>query len=183
MKEDDLVENSYVIVVSGVTGSGKTTLINALHQKLNSKIISFDDYSIDALPSAPPIDTPVKDAVNQYDISSLMYDFHKVANRYPFILIDFPFGYKNKILKPYIGKVIYVKTPLDVCLARQILRDYQDKSSKQIMAWLKSYLTFARPIFIDHEQFVSSDSDLIVDGTLPLTDKVSLVLNSIEKKM
>lgn len=181
MKEDGLVENSYVIVVSGVTGSGKTTLINALHQKLNSQIISFDDYSIDALPSAPPIDTPVKDAVNQYDISALMSAFHKVANRYPFILIDFPFGYKNKILKPYIDKVIYVKTPLDVCLARQILRDYQDKSSEQIMAWLKTYLTFARPIFIDHEQFVSSDADLILDGTLPLTNKIKLVLNLIKK--
>jgi len=176
------LKSSYVVVVSGVTGSGKTTLINALHKKLDSIVISFDDYNIDALPSAPPIDTPVKDAVNQYDISDLMTDFKKVNNHYPFILIDFPFGYKNKTLAPFIDKVIYVKTPLDICLARQVIRDYQDKSTGEIMEWLKTYLDFARPIFVDHEQFVSDDADLVIDGTLPLDDKLNLILKSISSK-
>ncbi len=43
-----------VIVISGVTASGKTTLINALSDTVeNAYVLSFDDYSIDALPSAP----------------------------------------------------------------------------------------------------------------------------------
>lgn len=174
---------SYVVVVSGVTGSGKTTLINALHKKLNSFVISFDDYNIDALPSAPPIVTPVKDAVNQYDISALMADLKKVNNHYPFILIDFPFGYKNKTLAPFIDKVIYIKTPLDICLARQAIRDYRDKSTAEIMLWMKTYLDFARPIFVDHEKFVSNDADLVIDGTLPLNEKSNLILKSIPSKV
>jgi len=176
------LKSSYVVVISGVTGSGKTTLINALNKKLNSFVISFDNYSIDALPSAPPIDTPVKDAVNQYDISALMADLKKVNNHYPFILIDFPFGYKNKTLKPFIDKVIYIKTPLDICLARQIIRDYQDKSTDEIMSWMRTYLDFARPIFVDHEQFVSNDADLVMDGTLSLNEKLNLVLKTIPSK-
>ncbi len=84
---------SYVIVISGVTASGKTTLIQELSHKLpDCSLISFDDYSIDALPSAPPIDTPIQEAVNQYDISMLMDDFLKVYNKHHFILVDFPFG-------------------------------------------------------------------------------------------
>ncbi|MFC6177646.1 adenylylsulfate kinase [Companilactobacillus huachuanensis] len=176
------MKDSFVIVVSGIMGSGKTTLINALHEKLPSKIISFDDYSIDALPSAPPIDTPVKDAVNQYDISALIADLKKFYNQIPFILIDFPFGYENGILAPYIDRVVYIKTPLDICLARQIIRDYQNKTTEEIMEWLKTYITFARPIFLDHENFISNSADLIIDGTLPLADKVNLSLNLIKKK-
>lgn len=147
-----------------------------MHQELtDNAVISFDDYSIDDLPSAPSIDTPVKDAVNKYDISSLMKDFLKIKDKYHYILIDFPFGYKNKILKPYIDKVVYVKTPLDVCLARQIMRDYSDKSTAEIITWVKTYLDFARPIFVDHNNFVSEDADLIIDGLLPLEKKVRLV--------
>ncbi|MDV7686766.1 nucleoside/nucleotide kinase family protein [Oenococcus oeni] len=51
---------SKVIVISGLTAGGKTALIKALAQKLtNSKIISFDDYDIDQLPSAPSLSTPL----------------------------------------------------------------------------------------------------------------------------
>ncbi len=178
----EFMKQSYVLVVSGVTASGKTTLIKALHQKLtDSVIISFDDYSIDALPSAPAIDTPIKDAVDQYDISALMTDFLTIKDKYQFILIDFPFGYKHKVLKPYIDQVIYIKTPLDVCFARQIIRDYHDKSIDEACAWAKTYLNFARPIFVDHDEFVSEDADLIINGLIPLEEKIDLVIKMISK--
>lgn len=45
-----------VIVVSGVTASGKTTLVRELSRLADGIVISFDDYSIDALPSAPSFD-------------------------------------------------------------------------------------------------------------------------------
>lgn len=172
---------SYVIVISGVTASGKTTLIQALNHKLtDSTVISFDDYSIDALPSAPTIDAPIQEAVNQYDISLLMDDFLKIYNKHHFTLVDFPFGYKHDTLKPYIDKVIYVKTPLDVCFARQILRDYTNKDGEQIRDWAKTYLDFARPIFVNHSKYISSDADLVVDGLLPLDKKIKLILNEFK---
>jgi len=68
------------------------------------------------------------------------------------------------------------------CLARQVIRDYQDKSSDEIMEWLKTYLDFARPIFVDHEQFVSNDADLVMDGTLSLNEKLNLALKTIPSK-
>ena len=71
---------------------------------------------------------------------------------------------------------------MDICLARQVIRDYQDKSTGEIMEWLKTYLDFARPIFVDHEHFVSDDADLVIDGTLPLDDKLNLILKSISSK-
>ncbi len=62
-----------VIVVSGVTASGKTTLVRELSRLADGIVISFDDYSIDALPSAPSFVLFFQHscaAINQYDIKS-----------------------------------------------------------------------------------------------------------------
>ncbi|GEQ50258.1 NB-ARC domain-containing protein [Tetragenococcus koreensis] len=45
------MKDSKVIVVSGMGGSGKTTIVKGLIKRYpNSKYLSFDDYDIDALP-------------------------------------------------------------------------------------------------------------------------------------
>lgn len=170
------MNRSQVIVVSGVTASGKTTLINELHKEiLKSTIISFDDYSIDKLNNAPQLRDILDNSelfVNQYDISLLMEDFFASYNKVPVILIDFPFGYQHKILKPYIDTVVYVKTPLDIVFARQLIRDYPEKTPKEITQWADNYLRLVRPIFIAHEKYVSSKVDLLLDGELPLDQQV-----------
>lgn len=170
------MSKTHVVVISSVTGGGKTTLIDhLLTHTLHSTKLSFDDYSIDALPSAPPIDTPVKDAVNQYDITEMLHDLLPLEGHYETVYLDFPFGYKHQALFPHIDKVIYLKTPLDICLARQIRRDYADQPAAEILAWAKTYLEFARPIFIDHETYVSEDADLLLDGTLSLEEQALAV--------
>ena len=166
--------NSKVIVVSGITAGGKTSLVKELVENVdNSCVLSFDDYSIDALPSAPPMELLLEDfktAVNQYDITQLMDDFFLTTKKrvFEFVFIDFPFGYEHDSLKPYIDIVIYVKTPLDVSFARQVIRD-----KEEIINWSKTYLNYARPIFLEHEKIVSSNADYILDGTISMTEQVN----------
>lgn len=178
------MKKAKVIVVSGVTAGGKTTLINELSKKLvNSSTISFDDYDIDMLPSAPPLEYFLEEpqkAINQYDISRLMDDLLKVIDQREFILLDFPFGYEHKILFPYIDVAIYVKTPLDVVFARQIIRDYSNKSTEEILEWSNTYLSYARPIFLAHEKIVSATVDYILDGELSTEKQVEKLLEKID---
>ncbi|MDF7639890.1 adenylylsulfate kinase [Lactobacillus sp. ESL0791] len=167
---------SKVIVVSGVTASGKTTLVKCLHQNYSdSKIISFDNYDIDQLPTTPSIDVPLKEAVNQYDITALMKDLRKIYGTVPLILVDFPFGYQHQILRPLIDRVVYLKTPLDVAFARQIIRDDADKSVEEIISWAKTYLRIARPYFVANQEYIAENADLVLDGTLPLAEMVEKV--------
>lgn len=170
------MNDSKVIIVSGVTASGKTTLISKLREEFpSSKVLSFDDYEIDQLPTTPKIDTPLNEAVDQYDISLLMNDFLKVYNNCPLIFIDFPFGNRHPVLKSYINKTFYIKTPLDIAFARQIIRDYSKKSTEDIVNWAKKYIEFARPIFIDHENYISQSADIVLDGTLSIEENIRMV--------
>ncbi|MDF7671716.1 adenylylsulfate kinase [Lactobacillus sp. ESL0701] len=172
---------SKVLVISGVTASGKTTLINQLSKLYSSsKVISFDDYDIDQLPNAPELTLPLKDAINQYDISELMRDFRKIYNNVPLILLDFPFGYCHKVLKPYINWVVYIKTPLDVAFARQIIRDDQNKTAAEIIAWAKIYLSKARPLYVDNQEYIAKSADLVLDGMHSLEKEISEVKQLIE---
>ena len=172
--------NSKVVVVSGMGGSGKTTLVWELAKKYtHSKCLFFDDYDIDALPSAPSLYTPIQLAVNQYDISALSEDLKMAYGSYDYLFVDFPFGYKHKSIKAIIDKVIYVKTPLDICFARRLLRDFKDETSSSIQSMTEHYLNFGRSIFIDYENFVIQEADLIVDGTLDTNEIIEIIFNKL----
>ncbi|BDZ30548.1 adenylyl-sulfate kinase [Lactiplantibacillus sp. WILCCON 0030] len=168
-----------VIVISGVTAGGKTTLVTALSQCIdNVCVLSFDDYSIDALPSAPTVNQMVAnfhEAVNQYDITALMTDLVLAmeTNQFSVILIDFPFGYVHAVLRPYIETVIYLRTPLDIAFARRLIRDFSESSQNEIMTWTRTYLNEVRPLFLAHDQLVSATADYVLDGTASTAEQIT----------
>lgn len=170
-----------VLVVSGITASGKTSLITALKQIcLESTVLSFDDYDIVQLSTTPNIKIPLKKAINQYDISELMLDFKQSYHQIPLILLDFPFGYYHQELRPYIDWVVYLNTPLDITFARQLIRDEQSSNAQEIINWAKTYLSQARPYFVDNQSYVAQSADLILDGTTSIAQEVAQVRKLIE---
>lgn len=175
------MKQAQIIVISGVMGSGKTTLTKALNKSFKKSItIEFDDYNIDQLINAPSIDTPIEFAVNQYDISALLIDLKASLFLTDYIFIDFPFGYRHKELAPFIDLAFYIKTPLDICFARKILRDFNSKNGAGMHDWAETYLSFARPLFLNHELFISDSVDSIIDGTLSTKEQVEKVSQFID---
>lgn len=166
-----------VLTISGVTAGGKTTLIQALAETYpQAKILSFDDYSIDALPSAPSFDYFKEEpllAIQQYDLDLLMADFAKLYEKVPFLLIDFPFGKCHQSLSPWIDWAVYLKTPFDVAFARQIQRDFRDEADSQvILDWCQTYDSFVHPLVVLHEAIVCPSVDQVIDGQIPLAKKI-----------
>lgn len=170
-----------VITISSITAGGKSTLIRTLLELLpETKIISFDDYSIDALPSAPSFDFFLKEplaAINQYDLTLLMNDFISFYGKVPLILIDFPFGRTHQTLDSLIDQAIYLQTPFDIALARYIKREYHQHSEPQaIFDWCQTYIEFVQPLVALHEKVVLPSCDLILDGThLPEKNAVKVI--------
>ena len=58
------------------------------------------------------------------------------------MILDYPFGCRHPRFADIIDLDVFIDTPLDVAMARRILRDYSDeKSSEEALEHLRGELT------------------------------------------
>ena len=102
------------------------------------------------------------------------------------IVLDYPLGRRHPRFADIIHLAVFIDTPLDVALARRILRDYSAKNqevSAEVLRNLRSelthYLAKARhPYLATYRD--KEVSDLILDGWRSLDDLKSEVLARID---
>lgn len=169
-----------IISIAAVTAGGKTTVVNKLKERLdNVCTLYFDDYTFEG-----EVDNFYQWVLNGADynvwnLKPLEEDIIKIIEngKYQYIILDYPFAYCNDQLKKYIDTAIFIETPLDVALARRILRDLGNASGEEIRNDLELYLKYARIAFLQMEKDVLPSSDYVIDGTLGLDDLVSEIIN------
>jgi len=123
----------YVISISGVSGSGKTTVKNELEKRLkNSAVICFDDYDEkDVFLSGRDINEWPTDrnGYNDWEVGIIAEDIERLLNEpLDYIILDYPFGRENTVIEKYIDLAVFIDVPLDVALARRLIRDYTDRT-------------------------------------------------------
>ena len=160
-----------IIAIGAVTAGGKTTLVNAIKDKLTrTASLHFDDYSFDG--EVNDFYKWVSDGANYNvcDLSPLKADIEKIINsdRYDYLLLDYPFAYQNKMIKDYLDCCIFIDTPLDIALARKVLRDMKESSADDIRYEMDVYLKYARIAYVQMLQDILPISDYVIDGTKEL---------------
>ena len=160
-----------IIAIGAVTAGGKTTLVNAIKDKLTrTASLHFDDYSFDG--EVKDFYKWVSDGANYnvWDLSPLKADIEKIINsdRYDYLLLDYPFAYQNKMIKDYLDCCIFIDTPLDIALARKVLRDMKESSADDIRYEMDVYLKYARIAYVQMLQDILPISDYVIDGTKEL---------------
>ena len=160
-----------IIAIGAVTAGGKTTLVNAIKDKLTrTASLHFDDYSFDG--EVNDFYKWVSDGANYnvWDLSPLKADIEKIINsdRYDYLLLDYPFAYQNKMIKDYLDCCIFIDTPLDIALARKVLRDMKESSADDIRYEMDVYLKYARIAYVQMLQVILPISDYVIDGTKEL---------------
>ena len=160
-----------IIAIGAVTAGGKTTLVIAIKDKLTrTASLHFDDYSFDG--EVNDFYKWVSDGANYnvWDLSPLKADIEKIINsdRYDYLLLDYPFAYQNKMIKDYLDCCIFIDTPLDIALARKVLRDMKESSADDIRYEMDVYLKYARIAYVQMLQDILPISDYVIDGTKEL---------------
>lgn len=167
-----------VITINSISGGGKTTLANALDDKLSSsQVFHFDDFDkTNVYPDDfvawckrgadveefdfPEMDKVVRECFENGDAQT--------------IILDYPFGRLHHRFRDIISHSIYIDTPLDVALARRALRDHltgdtdSDISLDKLKDELTSYLSGSRDVYLDSVQRYRDEADLVLDGTSTL---------------
>src|SRR5262245_48019203 len=118
----------FVIAVNSIAGGGKTSLTKLLHECLpNSTFFCFDDYDSSNLYPTDFHDWHRRGGnLEEFDClgmkAAVDAEIQKAAVKY--IILDYPFGRDHSRFRDVIDLSIYIDTPLDVAMARRILRDY-----------------------------------------------------------
>ncbi|MAT97400.1 MAG: hypothetical protein CL608_09685 [Anaerolineaceae bacterium] len=198
----------FVIGVSAIAGGGKSTLVKSLVQQLdNATSIQFDHYADDQTYPAD-IATWLKNGAdyNAFNTPKLAADLQALCQGEPIIspqdgatiapasliVFEAPLGYAHKATGQFIDFLVFVDTPLEVGLARMVLRWFADdedsaNQAKIVESYLHGYLAMFRDLYLTMATKVKPVSDLVLDGLLSpelLTEKVMAALppDKVEKR-
>lgn len=165
-----------VIAIAAVTAGGKTTVVNEIKKRLpRCASLHFDDYSFKG--AVEDFHQWVLEGAdyNVWDLSPLKADIDRInrSGEYDFLLLDYPFAYLNDMIRNYIDCAIFIDTPLDIAMARRVLRDMRDASADEIRTEMDVYLNYARIAYVHMLETVLPSSDYVVDGSQALDSIVN----------
>lgn len=109
------------------------------------------------------------------DVPSYCYKTHqresigKKTQALPFLILEGIHTFYEREIKSLSGYLIFVNTDADICLARRILRDINERA-RTLESVIEQYLTTVKPMF---EKFVApkkTDANLLVAGSIPIKD-------------
>ena len=171
-----------VIAIAAVTAGGKTTIVNELKKKLpRAKSLHFDDYDFEGA-----VEDYYKWTIDGADYSvwnlePLKKDIVDIINddNCDYLLLDYPFAYCHKDIREYIDCAIFIDTPLDIAMARRVLRDMKDATANEIREEMKMYIQYARVAYVQMLKDIRPSSDYVIDGTKDLEEQVEEILEYI----
>ena len=194
-----------VIGISAVSGGGKTAVTRRLAEVLgDAAALHFDDYD----------DTNVHpDDHRSWFADGADYDAYELPVftchletlkaggrvRYPidgailgpvrYVVADAPLGREHSASRRFIDLMVFVDTPLDIAMARRILRDVEQATQstaaenlEHVKGGLTGYEPRARPIYEHFQQRMRAGADFIVDGALGIDRIVDRILSEMDSR-
>ena len=167
-----------IIAIGAVTAGGKTTVVNAVKERLpGTASLHFDDYSFEG--EVEDFSRWLSEGadVHVWDLSPLKADIDRLiqSGKFDRLLLDYPFAYEHRMIKDYIDCCIFIDTPLDIALARRILRDNVQSSADEIRVEMDTYLKYARKAYILMQEDQVASADHIIDGAKSLDEIINEV--------
>lgn len=171
-----------IISVAAVTAGGKTTIVNELKKRLrNSRSLHFDNYNFEG--EVEDFSKWISEGadVHVWDLSPLKADIERIirSGEYDYLLLDYPFAYQHQMIKDYLDCCIFINTPLDIALARRVLRDMKEATADEIRNEMDTYLKCARIAYVQMLKDHLPSSDYVIDGTLSIEE----IVNEIAAKI
>jgi uridine kinase len=192
---------SYVIIFSGGTASGKTTIANEIIHHLDALVLTHDRYYKDIeIQEGHNFDEPEaldNDRIIE-DIKSLKERQPTEVPRYHFpthkrlpvgeILQPQKFLIVEGILTlavPGIAELadlkIYVDAPDDIRLSRRIQRDVVDRG-RSVTGVLRQYMETVRPMHKLHIEPSKDIADIVLHGTTSIDINIEIVVNELRHR-
>lgn len=171
-----------IISVASVSGGGKTTIIKELNKKIkNSKALYFDDYNFEG--EIDDFNQWVMNGAN-YNVWNLQQLKDDILNligddEVKYILLDYPFAYKNDLIKPFVDCAIFIDTPLNIAMVRRVLRDMKNATGDEIREEMSCYLKYSRIAYEEMLNAILPNSDYVIDGSIGVDEIAKKIMDII----
>ena len=219
--------HGFVVAVSSVSGGGKTTLVKRAAALLGAAALFFDDYS-DGSTVPPDLPQWLRDGaiadewktprfaqdvgalrqgrsvtVRQLgagaDVDTLGRKSGDTVQPGQFVVIEEPMGRRRAEMAPHIDFVVVIDTPLEVALARRMLRDTASTPRGGVAAWLmgrrrdrrgleyvrgflEGYLEEGREVYQRVQDQAKASCDLILDGEADPSELARQLVEAVRAK-
>lgn len=192
---------AYVIAISGFSGAGKSTAAENLTGLLGDAVtLGIDEYAEDA--TYPPAIEWIKNGANpdkfvtpQFVESvralkegrSIIHPENQNEIRAPsYVIVEEPFGKSRTAMRPLIDFHVQIEIPLEIALARRVLRimerTKQNEDDERLEDFLDWYLQAGRDFYIAVRELAAKDTDLIIDGALPSETIAQKIFDAVTAK-
>lgn len=169
-----------IIAISGHPGGGKTTLTNALRDRLGVPALHYDDY--ETMTKMAP--AAIRDWIargssyDEIELGALIREMKRLTGGEPrpkCVVLDTLLGRAHRQTGELIHTSIWIDTPPDIALGRTI-REAAGRAravageAHAFMGWLDSYLAhyadFIADTYAVQQQRVRPLADIVLDGRL-----------------
>jgi uridine kinase len=196
-----------MLAVAGASGSGKTTLAAELARTLGGLHFSLDTYYRDlshlpleqralqnfddpAMIEAQLLANHLAELAEGHAIERPVYSFSEYIRVCgetekirpgAVVVVEGLFTLYFPELRPFYQFSVYVDTPDDVCFARRLKRDIEERG-REPGSVRRQYDATVRPCGLAFVRPLIDFADLVLDGSDPLDFKVELVINAMRKR-
>jgi uridine kinase len=191
-----VTDRAFVIGLSGVPGSGKTTLMRLLQRDYGpAETVYYDRYH------PGMTDEEINDWVaragdpNEFVLADLVGELTRQTQirpgdgRRPLVLFETAFGRAHRATGAFIDFLIWIDTPLDIALSRACLvflealqRDQRPNAAAEFVAWQTRYMRdypMLRTTYLALRERLAATADLILDGTGSVEASVDTIRNAL----
>ena len=196
-----------VVAISGISGAGKTSLVQQVASQLDDAVaLHFDDYAtVSEYPTNLAQWVSEGADPNQWKTPQLVADLtalrHGRAITLPvseailqparFVIVEEPFGRERAGMDALIDLAVCIDLPLEIALARQLLRDTEwclrEKSANYLSIYIEEYLTNylnngIRDMYAKVSAKLRKTCDLVLDGRRVLNELADEVVARIKER-
>ena len=174
----------FIIAISAVSGGGKTTVSNYLNRNWqNVKVLHFDEYDFKGPDDIVNWIDRGGDP-NEWDLTPFIKDLDRLMNEpLDFIVLDFPFSYTHKQVCDFIDFSVFINTPLDIAMARRVIRDHAGSTTEVLLHEIDHYISRGRKAYLSMLNTIKPNVDLVVDGNMKASEIAELIWNQIKQML